>query len=278
MTPRHRFTLALLLPLLTVGCQAPANSPQAAVVPATRPAVTKAQSPVAAPYILHLPGIGGPLSIDRALSTGLSLAHLPDLEIYDWTDHDPGLHALTAYERNQRQAEVVAEKLTAQYRAHPDRPIIVTSHSGGTGIAVWALEKCPPEVKVRTLLLMASALSPGYDLSPALSHVTGHAYAFFSPHDNIVLGTGTSTFGTIDRVYTQAAGMVGFQEPKSPKVSGQYEKLIPMPYTADWMVFGNTGDHIGPMRRAFASQILSPLLGGTPPSTSTRPASRPTRP
>lgn len=264
----------MLVALVAGGCQstAPTQAPRLAALPVTAAA---SQPAVPIPYILHLPGIGGPLSIDRALSAGLAMAHLPDLEIYDWTDHDPGLHALTAYDRNQREAQLVAEKLTAQYRAHPNQPIIVTSHSGGTGIAVWALEKCPADVKVQTLLIMASALSPTYDLSPALSHVTGHAYAFYSPHDNIVLGAGTFTLGTIDRVYTQAAGMVGFQKPESPKDPAQYDKLIPMPYTADWMSLGNPGDHIGPMRRLFAAQIIAPLLGGTPPPMFA-PATRPT--
>ena len=36
-----------------------------------------------------------------------------------------------------------------------------------TGLAVWALEKLPDDVKVDTVLLMSSALSPTYDLSKA---------------------------------------------------------------------------------------------------------------
>ena len=259
-----RYVVILLA--LVAGCAssgvdaAPKPAKSAARVAATRPAAK-----AVAPYIVHLPGIGGPLAIDRALSAGLQMAALPQIEIFDWTAHDAGLHALTAYDRNRQQAQVLAERLTAHYRAHPEQPIIITSHSGGTGVAVWALEKCPPDVKVQTLLLMAPALSPGYDLSPALAHVTGRAYAFYSPFDNIVLGTGTSTFGTIDRVYTQAAGMVGFKQPADAKFPREYAKLVPMPYTADWLALGNRGDHIGPMSRLFAAEVLSSLLGGTPP-------------
>src|SRR4051812_49413918 len=74
------------------------------------------QSPVAAvhsaapsrPYVLHLNGIGGFMWIDRELIAGLEQANLDaDIDHYDWTANDPGLGALFAYERNQKQADIV---------------------------------------------------------------------------------------------------------------------------------------------------------------------------
>ncbi|HZZ42562.1 MAG TPA: hypothetical protein VFE58_06470 [Tepidisphaeraceae bacterium] len=233
--------------------------------PTTRPAV----------YLIHLPGISGPLAIDRAMSAGVKLAGLPKPLVFDWTVGDPGLHALTAYGRNQEQAKILADRLTTQYRAHPDVPIEITAHSGGTAVAVWALEKCPADVKVQTVLLIASALSPTYDLSDALAHVCGKVYAFYSPFDDIVLGTGTKTLGTMDRVYTQAAGMVGFTQPTDAKEPAEYKKLIGMPYKQEWMKLGNRGDHIGAMGRVFAAEVLAPLLGGEAPELV--PATKPSR-
>ena len=95
----------------------------------------------------------------------------------------------------------------------PKLEITLTSHSGGTGIAVWALEKMPEGMQVQTLVLLASALSPDYDLSKALRHVRGKAYVFYSQNDQVVLGAGTRLFGTIDGVKSDAAGLIGFRMP-----------------------------------------------------------------
>jgi hypothetical protein len=106
----------------------------------------------------------------------------------------------------------------------------------------------------------------------------------FSEHDP-VLGLGTRLFGTIDGVKTEAAGRVGFSRPADAD-AGQYAKLVPVEYDPAWIRLRNIGDHIGPMMRPFARQILAPLLstGILPklpplklPSTipSTQPATQP---
>jgi pimeloyl-ACP methyl ester carboxylesterase len=211
------------------------------------------------PYLLHLPGIGGKRSIDRSLVGGLSEGGIDaEVEIYDWTCDDPGLDALLARERNDGQAQVVADMIERQARADPHRPIYLTGHSGGAGIAVWALEKLPDDVRIDSLMLLAPALSPEYDLSTALAHVRGHCYVLFSEHDP-VLGLGTRLFGTIDGVKTEAAGRVGFARPAGADEE-QYKKLVPIAYDPAWVRLRNIGDHIGPMMRPFARQILAPLL------------------
>jgi pimeloyl-ACP methyl ester carboxylesterase len=229
------------------------------------------------PFLLHLPGIGGHMLIDDRMTAGLIEGGLDvELEIYDWTDNDSGLPALGNYNRNQLQAARIAERLTAVYRADPKRRIILTSHSGGGGVAVWALEKLPDNVKIDTLLLLAPALSPKYDLSRALKHVTGKAYSFTSTLDPINTW-GTKGFGTIDRVQTEAAGSVGFQTPAGADLV-QYDKLIGFPYDAAWVRLGNDGDHIGTMSRTFGRVMLAPLLltGKLPYiAPATQPATRP---
>ena len=52
-------------------------------------------------------------------------------------------------------------------------------------MAIWVLEKLPDDVHVDTLVMLACAMSPQYDLSPALRHVSGKAYVFVSPLDPI---------------------------------------------------------------------------------------------
>ena len=81
------------------------------------------------------------------------------------------------------------------------------------GPAIWTLERLPGDVKVACFVMLAPALSPTYDLSKGLAHVSGSAYCFNSPDDDMVLGTGTNLFGTMDGVRCDAAGRVGFVKP-----------------------------------------------------------------
>ncbi len=253
--------------LIATGCNHATNTREArAIAP-----------PPPKPYLLHLPGIGGERSIDRMLTQGLVQGGMEaEIEIYDWTATDAGLNALYARQRHHREADVVARKIAERFRADPRTRIYVSGHSAGTGIALWALERLPPDVKVESLLMLASAMSPTYDLSPALAHVRGKAYALYSPYDP-VLGIGTRMFGTIDGIKTDAAGRVGFNKPPNAADPRQYEKLVSIGFNPAWIPLSNIGDHVGPMMRPFAREVLAPLLrtgvlrefagAGTRPST-----------
>ncbi|MGD0540500.1 MAG: hypothetical protein ABSB33_03170 [Tepidisphaeraceae bacterium] len=216
------------------------------------------------PLLLHLPGVAGLLGVDRRMLAGLRDADVDaNMVIYDWTEHDPGIHALQAYDRNQAEAQTIADLIAAHAAADPQSPIYITAHSGGCGLAVWALAKLPPDVNVQTVIFIAPALSPRFDLSPALHHVTGKLYVFSSRFDTVVLFTGTRIFGTIDGVQTEAAGFCGFMQPKDadPRM---YQKLVSRAYQSDWARYGDFGDHIGGMSRAFAAAILAPLISPAP--------------
>ncbi len=210
--------------------------------------------------LIHLPGVGGELSIDHDLIHGLKTGGYDGpAEIYDWTESQPGLSALWSRQRNDKEAQRIADKIVLLVKDDPAIQITLTAHSGGTGLAVWALERLPKDVHVQTLFLLSSALSPGYDLSEALRHVSGNAYAFNSEYDSIVLGAGTSAFGTIDGVRTEASGKVGFVMPKDGDPL-QYAKLIQYPFDKAWMKYGNLGDHVGTLRPEFAARVLAPLV------------------
>lgn len=247
---KHGIRACILLLLVSFAPFAATAAPT--TEPSTRPA-GKA-------WLLHLPGIGGEHGIDRAMVRGLHDGGWPgSTEIYDWTENDPGINALQARQRNVGEAKIVADQLLAEMRKEPGVEITLTSHSGGTGIAVWALESLPPGKKIQTLVLLASALSPGYDLSQALTHVSGHAYVFYSGQDRVVLGVGTTMFGTIDGIRTEAAGLVGFKRPAA--VDGKaYAKLVQIGYDKRWMAMANIGSHIGSMSRPFSQKILAPLM------------------
>lgn len=211
-------------------------------------------------WLLHLPGIAGRRWIDGQMMLGFRDGGFGgELQVYDWTGEVAGIAALRSYKHNQVEAQKVADYIADRAHKEPGLHITLTGHSGGTGIAVWALEKLPDDVKVDTVILLASALSPEYDLTRALSHVRGTCYAFCSENDVLVLNAGTKMLGTIDGKKTEAAGEFGFVLPKGadPK---QYEKLIQKPYDKTWMQYNNLGDHMGCMLRPFAEKVIAPLL------------------
>ncbi len=227
----------------------------------TRPAPVDAEEARPAPraWLLHLPGVGGERAIDHWLTDGLIEGGVDArVTIYDWTHGRFGMPALVDYRNNQEESRKIADMIVARRRADPASPIHLTAHSGGAGLLVWALEKLPPDVVVESVLLLAPALSPEYDLSGALSHVRGKMHVFSSEHDP-VLGAGTRLFGTIDRVKTDAAGRVGFRRPAAADAE-QYGKLVEHPYDSRWARAGNLGDHIGAMMEPFVVSILAPTL------------------
>ncbi len=222
-------------------------------------------------HLLHLPGIAGARSLDQYFLKGIREGGYDGkIEIYDWTAGQPGISALLARRRNEEQAEKIAGHIEKLLKKDPELKIRLVGHSGGAGIAAWALERLPEDVRVETLVFIAPALSQRYDLSEALAHVRGKAYAFTSPNDAIVLGAGTRMLGTIDGVKEEASGLRGFTKPDGAD-DAEYAKLVEMPYTAEWMEFGNIGNHIGPMGREFAAEVISPVLQGREPPA-TRPA------
>jgi len=235
-----------------------------------------AEAPSTRPYILHLPGVAGLRGLDRGMGRGLQNGADAEVEFYDWTCGEWGVAALHAFERNKTQSEEIARRIITFAKANPDRPITLSGHSGGSGLAVWALENLPDDVHVERLIMLAPALSPGYDLSRALRHVKGKAYAFTSKFDLAVLGAGTRAFGTIDGVHSVASGLIGFSKPPGAD-EGQYAKLVPVPYQVRWMKYGNIGDHIGPMCGIFARHVLAGLIRGDESVLTEAPAEPSTR-
>ena len=222
--------------------------------------------PTTAPssILIHLPGIAGEMRIDHDLINGLIDGGVAQsASIFDWTGVDRGVPALTNVARHHEQAQKLADQIARTAQQSPAAPIILVAHSAGTGVAIEALEHLPPGVKIQTLVLLASALSPDYDLSPALSHVNGKAISLFSSYDNIVLSAGTRTFGTYDRVWTDGAGYVGFRQPPAADHAA-YAKLTQIPYDPAWARLGHGGDHIGMTSRRFARVILAPVIEGRP--------------
>jgi pimeloyl-ACP methyl ester carboxylesterase len=162
-----------------------------------------------------------------------------------------------------RQAERVAASIRGFLAEHPGRPVFVVGKSGGAGIAVKALERLDPD-SVERAVLLAPALSPGYDLSRALRAVRREMVVFTSPLDVVILGAGTRLFGTIDRVRTFGAGLAGFAVPGPDEPDEErrrrYTRLVQVRWRPRMAGLGHLGGHFGTDLPWFLREHVVPLL------------------
>ncbi len=160
------------------------------------------------------------------------------------------------------RAADVAETIRLFRLQRPDAPIFLVGKSGGCAVMVKALERLDaPEVE--RVILLAPALSPGYDLASALGNVRSEMVVYWSPLDLLFLGLGTGLFGTSDRVRSRGAGLVGFRTPSpgdAPERLRAYRKLRQVRWTPRMSATGYFGGHLGPDSPLFLSRHVVPLL------------------
>ncbi len=215
--------------------------------------------------VLVLPGIEGRSAWNYNLARGLADGGVKAaIEIYDWGTDVPGglLINLTDLDRNQKMAEALRDRIVAYKRANPGRPVHVIGHSGGGGIAVLAAEKLPDDVRVSSVILLAAALSPDYDLRPALRRTQYGIFNYYSSRDRVFLDAGTRVAGTIDRSFTSSAGSVGFRRPAALEAGDRvlYDKLQQIAWKPEMSWCGNLGDHFGWTKPGFVRRYLAPLV------------------
>jgi pimeloyl-ACP methyl ester carboxylesterase len=162
--------------------------------------------------------------------------------------------------RDTRAAEIAAEIIGFRTRV-PGAPVFLVGKSGGTGLVVKALEQLP-QGAVEAVVLLSPAISPAYDLSRALNAVRREMVVFWSPLDVFVLGLGTWIFGTIDRIKSVSAGLVGFRmpDPSDDSARAQYAKLRQVRWEPRMARTGYLGGHVGPDNPAFLRTYVVPLL------------------
>lgn len=173
------------------------------------------------------------------------------------------------------QAERIAQAIRRHRAARPEAPVFLVGKSGGCAVLVKALERLSGAgEEVERLILLAPALSPGYDLTRALNHVAAEAVVFWSPLDVIFLGVGTSLFGTSDRARSWGAGLVGFRRPgpaAPPERVQAYKKLRQVRWSPRMSATGYLGGHLGTDSPLFLKRYILPLLRVDPPREDARP-------
>jgi pimeloyl-ACP methyl ester carboxylesterase len=183
-------------------------------------------------------GVGGVDPLQTWAQVALPLAGVThEIRIFEWT------HGKLRYLRDlqdtrylkEKAAELAAQVLTVK-RDEPQRPIFLVGHSAGAALVLEAAADLPPCTLDR-LIVLSPAVSPGYDLRPALRATRGEVVSFSSPLDCFMLSLGTSFFGTVDRYYVNAAGMEGFKVPDDLDEEGRllYSRLTQSAWTADML-------------------------------------------
>jgi pimeloyl-ACP methyl ester carboxylesterase len=172
---------------------------------------------------------------------------------------------LTRVKNQQAQALAIAKQVEDYRTQNPGSRVFVVAKSGGAGVAVRLLEDLPDD-SVEVTVLVAPALSPGYNLVRALRAVRREIVVFWSPLDMIILGLGTLVFGTIDRVHCPAAGFVGFRVPRTLDDEGRalYSKLRHVRWHPRMARTLYMGGHVGPDSPFFLRKYVVPLLQGEP--------------
>ncbi len=210
-------------------------------------------------YVFHAPGISGDVPHDHYFAAGLLRAGVQEVRFVTWTTMSPGRN-LTDVALHEAQARRLADRVRGFKATSPEARVVLTGHSGGAKIAIRAAELLEVGSDViEQVWLLAPALSPDYDFGPALERVP-RIVAFSSPHDGLLLGAGTSLFGTSDRYFGDAGGRVGFLY--------EHPRFEQWGYDPAWLAFRNSGDHMQVLGQRFAWQIIGPsMLSWIPPAT-----------
>jgi pimeloyl-ACP methyl ester carboxylesterase len=209
-------------------------------------------------------GIGGFGLAPKVMETALAEAGVPhELRNFYWSHGFGRWHSdLTDDENLRRKASDLADSIM-DHRVRGGRSVYIIAKSGGTAVALAALAQLPAD-SVERVVLLSSAVSPDYDLMPALRAVRIELVSFWSPKDKFILGLGTSIFGTADGVMGESAGLIGFRMPEQGCAAdlAQYRKLRQVEWDESMRKTYNYGTHIGTSMPLFMRDYVAPLVGG----------------
>lgn len=161
----------------------------------------------------------------------------------------------------KEKADQLAAEILRVRQADALCPIYLVGKSGGTGLVLEAAGQLPAGT-VERIILLSAAVSPTYDLRPAFRATRSEIVSFYSRHDKVVLGWGTSQFGTVDRFYGPGAGLIGFIKPSNltPEDQKLYTRLVEVPWNAHMILEGHLGTHLGTSLPAFVGKEIAPWL------------------
>ncbi len=213
--------------------------------------------------VIIVGGVGGIDVVGCAAQWSLPRAGIHHEVIDFYWAHGKGkiLKDLQDTQHCLRKADELAWEVWYRKFLEPERPIYLVGKSGGAGLVLAAAEQLPAKMLER-IILLSPAVSPTYDLRPALRATRREIVSYYSPFDQFVLGWGTSQFGTMDRFYGPSAGLRGFIVPSnySPADRVLYDRLVQRSWRAKMIWEGYLGGHFGTSLPAFVTKEVAPWL------------------
>ena len=212
--------------------------------------------------VLILTGIEGRSFLIVGLMAGLIDGGIRSaMEIIDWTTKNRLLFLfhLRGWKRNNRVAHALAARIVEYQTQHPGRPVWIVGHSGGGGMALLTAAALPEGHQLTGVVMLATAISPVFDLRRALAGVRTSIWSYYSWYDAFFLRFGTTLVGTLDGRHESAAGAVGFRGPdvEAEMASG---RLIQIRWNWRMLAQFHLGEHFGCMHRVFVAEEVAPLI------------------
>lgn len=210
--------------------------------------------------VVVLPGIEGRDSgLADSIARGLDQGGVNwAIEIEDWTSAWGPLYNLRAEDRNRLKAQQLSHRIRRYQLAYPDRPVVLVGQSGGGAIAVWTAEVLQPKQTIKGILLVNVALAQDYPLFKAFDHTELGIVSFYSPRDWMLLGVGTTVYGTMDGRHSVSAGMERFEIPV--ECPHAYDNLFQIGWTKEMTREGHPGLHMTSAAKDFVARYLAPLV------------------
>ncbi len=215
--------------------------------------------------VIVVDGAGGYQTAPHAVTTAVDELRLPlYVRSFDWT-HGRGriLADIIDADYSNCQGALLAEEIIGIRRNQPGVPVYLVAYSAGCAVALAAGDRLPPDT-VERIILLAPAVSVGYDLRRTLVSARQGVDVFISKRDTVWLGLGTAVVGTADGTRQTASGRVGFQPPVlCPGEEPLAARLRQHRWDACVVWSGNEGGHAGTLSLTYLKAYVLPLL--TPP-------------
>lgn len=230
-------------------------------------------------YVWMCPGIEGSPILMKSAYQGMRDAGIDcAIEAYDWPSFLGPLDNLIDPTTARTLAQRVAPRIAEYVRAHPGRPMHLLGYSAGGAICVFVAEALPEDVQVENVVLVQASISRDYELTRALNRIRGKLVNIHVPSDLLMLGVGTTVFGTVDRKHGFSAGKDGFDLEKAVPDRALHDKVEQQAWSTKALWSGHFGNHLSLYNRHWnkeyvAMWMLKGLIEDEPPDDSVPPPS-----